>query len=183
MPPPSSRCPVVPPDIAVIPRRATPSAYRVPKFLRIHINVVMMIICCDARPVFMHHVEAHVFDASHQSGAGACRSALTGVRSARLAPCTTDADHDSQTLFEQLQAKVSEVLSRSPAQDVEKNLKAMLSAFFSRLDLVTREEFDIQRRGAAAHPREAGAAGSQAGRDRAARARRRAVARRSVQSP
>jgi BMFP domain-containing protein YqiC len=51
----------------------------------------------------------------------------------------------SQTLFEQLQAKVSEVLSHSPAQDVEKNLKAMLSAFFARLDLVTREEFDVQR--------------------------------------
>jgi ubiquinone biosynthesis accessory factor UbiK len=51
----------------------------------------------------------------------------------------------TQTLFEQLQAKVSEVLSHSPAQDVEKNLKAMLSAFFARLDLVTREEFDIQR--------------------------------------
>jgi len=51
----------------------------------------------------------------------------------------------SQSLFEQLQAKVSEVLSRSPAQDVEKNLKAMLSAFIARLDLVTREEFDIQR--------------------------------------
>lgn len=51
----------------------------------------------------------------------------------------------SQTLFEQLQAKVSEILSRSPAQDVEKNLKAMLAAFFARLDLVTREEFDIQR--------------------------------------
>jgi BMFP domain-containing protein YqiC len=50
-----------------------------------------------------------------------------------------------QTLFEQLQAKVSEVLSRSPAQDVERNLKAMLTAFFARLDLVTREEFDVQR--------------------------------------
>ena len=50
-----------------------------------------------------------------------------------------------QTLFEQLQAKVSEVLASSPAQDVERNLKAMLSAFFVRLDLVTREEFDIQR--------------------------------------
>ncbi len=50
-----------------------------------------------------------------------------------------------QTLFEQLQAKVSEVLAGSPAQDVERNLKAMLSAFFVRLDLVTREEFDIQR--------------------------------------
>ncbi len=51
----------------------------------------------------------------------------------------------SQTLFEQLQSKVSEILAHSPAKDVEKNLKAMLSAFFARLDLVTREEFDIQR--------------------------------------
>ena len=50
-----------------------------------------------------------------------------------------------QTLFEQLQAKVSDVVSRSPAQDVERNLKAMLASFFARLDLVTREEFDIQR--------------------------------------
>jgi hypothetical protein len=50
-----------------------------------------------------------------------------------------------QSLFEQLQSKVSEVLAQSPAADIEKNLKAMLTAFFSRLDLVTREEFDIQR--------------------------------------
>jgi hypothetical protein len=50
-----------------------------------------------------------------------------------------------QTLLEQLQSKLSEVLSHSPAQDVEKNLKALLASFFARLDLVTREEFDIQR--------------------------------------
>ena len=51
----------------------------------------------------------------------------------------------AQSLFEQLQSKLSEVLAQSPAQDVEKNLRAMLTAFFSRLDLVTREEFDVQR--------------------------------------
>lgn len=50
-----------------------------------------------------------------------------------------------QTLLEQLQSKLSEVLSHSPAKDVEKNLKALLASFFARLDLVTREEFDIQR--------------------------------------
>ena len=50
-----------------------------------------------------------------------------------------------QTLFEQLQMRVSDVLSHSPAQDVEKNLKALLGSFFARLDLVTREEFDVQR--------------------------------------
>ncbi len=49
------------------------------------------------------------------------------------------------SLFEQLQSRVSEVLAHSPAQDIEKNLKAVLAAFFERMDLVTREEFDIQR--------------------------------------
>jgi len=47
-------------------------------------------------------------------------------------------------LFEQLQRRLSEVLAQSPAKDVEANLKAMLNAFFARLDLVTREEFDVQ---------------------------------------
>ena len=50
---------------------------------------------------------------------------------------------DAEAL-ERLQRRVSEVLAQSPAKDVEANLKAMLNAFFARLDLVTREEFDIQ---------------------------------------
>ncbi|MCX7218904.1 MAG: accessory factor UbiK family protein, partial [Burkholderiales bacterium] len=35
-------------------------------------------------------------------------------------------------------------LENSPAKDIEKNVKAMMSQGFSKLDLVTREEFDIQ---------------------------------------
>jgi BMFP domain-containing protein YqiC len=46
--------------------------------------------------------------------------------------------------LEQLQQRVSEVLANSPAKDLDTNLKAALNAFFARLDLVTREEFDIQ---------------------------------------
>jgi len=42
------------------------------------------------------------------------------------------------------QAKMSELLKNSPAKDIEKNMKAMLSQGFSKLDLVTREEFDTQ---------------------------------------
>jgi BMFP domain-containing protein YqiC len=37
------------------------------------------------------------------------------------------------------------VFAQSPAADLEKNLRAMLASLFSRLDLVTREEFDVQR--------------------------------------
>jgi BMFP domain-containing protein YqiC len=36
------------------------------------------------------------------------------------------------------------VLQQSPAKDIEKNMKAMLNQGFSKLDLLTREEFDIQ---------------------------------------
>ena len=44
----------------------------------------------------------------------------------------------------ELQTKISEVLQQSPARDIEKNMKAMLNQGFSKLDLLTREEFEIQ---------------------------------------
>jgi len=47
-------------------------------------------------------------------------------------------------LFEDINARVSEAIANSPAKDIEKNVRAMLSGAFSRLDLVTREEFDVQ---------------------------------------
>jgi BMFP domain-containing protein YqiC len=47
-------------------------------------------------------------------------------------------------LAREVAGKVSEILSNSPAKDVEKNLKASLAAWLSKLDLVTREEFDVQ---------------------------------------
>ena len=50
-----------------------------------------------------------------------------------------------QKLFEEVSAKVSETIANSPAKDVEKNVKAMLGSAFNRMDLVTREEFDIQQ--------------------------------------
>ncbi len=46
--------------------------------------------------------------------------------------------------LDELQARLSEVLAASPARDLEKNLRAVLTAGFARLDLVTREEFDVQ---------------------------------------
>ncbi len=49
-----------------------------------------------------------------------------------------------QKLVEEFTAKVSEVLAASPARDLEKNLRATLTALFAKLDLVTREEFDVQ---------------------------------------
>jgi BMFP domain-containing protein YqiC len=52
----------------------------------------------------------------------------------------------SDTRFlDEIAAKFSALLAASPAKDIEKNARAMLAATFSHLDLVTREEFDIQR--------------------------------------
>lgn len=48
-------------------------------------------------------------------------------------------------LFDEMSARVSSLLASSPAGDVEKNLRAALSSLFAKVDLVTREEFDVQR--------------------------------------
>jgi hypothetical protein len=51
---------------------------------------------------------------------------------------------DKPNFFNDLQAKINQALENSPAKDIEKNVKAMLNQGFSKLDLVTREEFDVQ---------------------------------------
>jgi len=48
-------------------------------------------------------------------------------------------------LLDDINERVKGVLAQSPAADIEKNLRVLLAAWFSRLDLVTREEFDVQR--------------------------------------
>ena len=50
----------------------------------------------------------------------------------------------NQKQLDELGAKIKEAIASSPARDIEKNLRAMLAATFARLDLVTREEFDVQ---------------------------------------
>lgn len=50
-----------------------------------------------------------------------------------------------QKILNDLNARMREVFAQSPAADLEKNLRAMLASLFARLDLVTREEFDVQR--------------------------------------
>jgi ubiquinone biosynthesis accessory factor UbiK len=46
--------------------------------------------------------------------------------------------------FDEINKKISEVIAASPAKDIEKNVKAMMTAMFAKLDLVTRDEFDVQ---------------------------------------
>jgi BMFP domain-containing protein YqiC len=46
--------------------------------------------------------------------------------------------------FEDFQKNLSDLIARSPAADIERNIKAMMMQTFSRMDLITREEFDAQ---------------------------------------
>ena len=50
-----------------------------------------------------------------------------------------------QKVFEEISGKLGAVLAESSANDVEKNLRAVLQGVFAKLDLVTREEFDVQQ--------------------------------------
>lgn len=47
-------------------------------------------------------------------------------------------------IIDEISNKISEMLASSPAADMEKNLNALLRGVFTKLELVTREEFDVQ---------------------------------------
>jgi len=46
----------------------------------------------------------------------------------------------------ELSAKLAALAAANPAKDLEKNFRGMLSSTFAKLDLVTREEYDVQVR-------------------------------------
>lgn len=56
-----------------------------------------------------------------------------------------DSDAMNEKILNEINQRVREVFAQSPAADLEKNLRVLLTGFLTRLDLVTREEFDIQR--------------------------------------
>ena len=48
-------------------------------------------------------------------------------------------------LLDELGERIGEAARQSPAQDLEKNLRALLAAFFDRYDVVLREDFEVQK--------------------------------------
>jgi BMFP domain-containing protein YqiC len=46
--------------------------------------------------------------------------------------------------IEELNARVVSFLQQTPAAEISQSIKAALTASFSKLDLVTREDFDVQ---------------------------------------
>lgn len=51
----------------------------------------------------------------------------------------------NQKLLDEISTKVNDLVAQSPVKDVEKNLRVLLAGVFTRLDLITREEFDVQQ--------------------------------------
>ncbi len=46
--------------------------------------------------------------------------------------------------LDDFQKNMSELLAKTPAADIERNMKALMAQTFARMDLITREEFDVQ---------------------------------------
>jgi BMFP domain-containing protein YqiC len=51
---------------------------------------------------------------------------------------------DKQSFLNNLQERLTDLMRNSPAQDIERNMKALLGQAFAKLELVTRDEFDAQ---------------------------------------
>ncbi len=45
--------------------------------------------------------------------------------------------------FEEMSSKLNELVAKTPAKDFEKNARALLAQGFTKLDLVTREEYEV----------------------------------------
>lgn len=46
--------------------------------------------------------------------------------------------------FDEISSRLNEAVASGPAKDFEKNARALRAQGFAKLDLVTREEFDVQ---------------------------------------
>ncbi|MCE2969012.1 MAG: accessory factor UbiK family protein [Burkholderiales bacterium] len=51
---------------------------------------------------------------------------------------------DRLAFLDDLQQRIAALLADTPAADMQKNLKALLTQQLGKLDLVTREDFDVQ---------------------------------------
>jgi hypothetical protein len=53
---------------------------------------------------------------------------------------------DKTAFLDDLQQRLAALVEGTPAADLQRNLKALLTQQFAQLDLVTREEFDAHLR-------------------------------------
>ena len=53
-------------------------------------------------------------------------------------------DEMNEKLLSELSARLAAMAAANPAKDLEKNIRGMLASAFTRLELVSREEYDVQ---------------------------------------
>jgi hypothetical protein len=53
---------------------------------------------------------------------------------------------DKMRFLDDLQARLSALLSDTPAAELQRNLKTLLAQQFARMELVTRDDLDVQAR-------------------------------------
>lgn len=51
----------------------------------------------------------------------------------------------SKKILDELQSKLGQIMESSPAKDIERNVRAILTQAVSRLELVTTEEYEVQK--------------------------------------
>jgi len=50
----------------------------------------------------------------------------------------------NEKVLSDLSDRIAEFAAANPAQDLRRNIRAMLASAFTKLDLVSREEYDVQ---------------------------------------
>jgi ubiquinone biosynthesis accessory factor UbiK len=48
------------------------------------------------------------------------------------------------SLIDEINARLADLFAAKPAQDIERNVRALVAAAFERLELATRDELDVQ---------------------------------------
>jgi len=84
----------------------------------------------------------------HQAGANGWPDApvlSSAAAQSRLLHSPREANTVDNKVLDEISRRVDDLIANTPVEDVQKNLRALMSGWFSRLDLVTREEFDVQQ--------------------------------------
>jgi ubiquinone biosynthesis accessory factor UbiK len=115
----------------------------------VDLHVSEQIVCQD---FFVTNQRITRFDIEHGSRSAPQQGGRTtkypiGVRFEKgwFGSCTLPAMNE-QNFLEDLRARLAEALRNSPLQDLEKNLNALLAAFFERFDLAMREDLEVHKK-------------------------------------
>src|SRR5512143_3755036 len=92
-----------------------------------------------------HQIGMHPLRAEAHGGHASRHPAACLLHSPLMeAVMNTNPKFPNPSFINDLVNKLGEVLKQSPAKDIEQNLKAGVTSMLGKLDMVSREEFDVQ---------------------------------------